>query len=175
LQHVQNLLALDGRYGYANTYQVGFPSHFLLTQRFSWLLSWLLDATRPMDNMAISFATPSEDEIAINLLSGGISPYAALTFMPSWRQSNRYCTFKDSDCEDAKNWTDAFLWFMKKITFACGGKPLILKSPVHIGRLPILLSLFPRARFVFVHRDPVDGAFKRVLYATRCLLKVSYS
>ena len=35
-----------------------------------WLLSPVLDATRPMDGMALSFDLPAEDEIATSGLSG---------------------------------------------------------------------------------------------------------
>lgn len=34
-------------------------------------------------------------------------------------------------------------------------KPLLIKSPVHTARVALLLRLFPRARFVYVHRDPL--------------------
>ena len=32
--------------------------------------------------------------------------------------------------------------------------PLVLKSPPHLGRLPVLLEMFPDARFVHIVRDP---------------------
>jgi hypothetical protein len=42
------------------------------------------------------------------------------------------------------------------VTLRCGGcKPLLIKSPVHTARVALLLRLFPRARFVYVHRDPL--------------------
>jgi hypothetical protein len=48
----------------------GFPSSFLSMRRVQWLLEPLLDATRPMDAMALSFELPAEDEIATAGLSG---------------------------------------------------------------------------------------------------------
>lgn len=36
---------------------------------------------------------------------------------------------------------------------ACG-RPWILKSPIHIGELPVLLETFPDATLVHTHRDP---------------------
>jgi hypothetical protein len=43
-----------------------------------------------------------------------------------------------------------------QVTLRCGGcKPLLIKSPVHTARVALLLRLFPRARFVYVHRDPL--------------------
>ncbi|MGH1347398.1 MAG: sulfotransferase family protein [Nannocystales bacterium] len=37
-----------------------------------------------------------------------------------------------------------------------GGSRMVLKDPTHIGYLPALLERFPSAKFVFIHRDPVD-------------------
>ena len=37
-----------------------------------------------------------------------------------------------------------------------GGERMVLKDPTHMGFLPALTDLFPRARFVFIHRDPVE-------------------
>ena len=156
---LQNLLCEDPHFAYVDTFQAGFPSTFLLLRRFKWALSWLIDDTRPMDNMPLSLGTPAEDEIAVNMLTGGISPYMCLTFMTRYKESLRYATFEGCSQKEREEWSSALIYFLKKVTLASGGdsnnpKPLIIKSPVHIGRLPILRSLFPRARFVFVHRHP---------------------
>lgn len=37
-----------------------------------------------------------------------------------------------------------------------GGARMVLKDPTHMGFLPSILEVFPRARFVFIHRDPVE-------------------
>ena len=41
----------------------------------------MIDPTRPMDNMPLHFDLPQEDEIAVNLLSAGVSYYMPLWFM----------------------------------------------------------------------------------------------
>jgi omega-hydroxy-beta-dihydromenaquinone-9 sulfotransferase len=169
---IQNMMCQDPNYIYVDTYQAGFPSAFLFTQKFNWALSWLIDDTRPMDSMALSFTTPAEDEIAVNMLTSGISPYMCLTFMSKYKDSLKYATFDHRVCleKEREEWIAAFLYFLKKVTLSASGKnrtngskssssqpkPLIIKSPVHIGRLPILRKLFPRAKFIFIHRDPFD-------------------
>lgn len=35
-------------------------------------------------------------------------------------------------------------------------KPLLIKSPVHTARIGLLLDMFPRARFVYIHRHPLQ-------------------
>lgn len=153
--HLHNLLAVDKRFAYVNTFQAGFPSGFLLLEKLSWCLGWLIDKTRPMDDMPLSFNTPAEDEIAVNMLTGGISPYACLTFMTRYKNILHYCTFENCTDDDREAWLESFLWFLKKVSFVSGGRPLIIKSPVHIGRFHIFKKIFPRAKFVFIHRDPI--------------------
>lgn len=156
---LQNLLCEDPHFAYVDTFQAGFPSAFLLLRRFKWALAWLIDSTRPMDNMPLSLGTPAEDEIAVNMLTGGISPYMCVVFMTRYRDSLPYATFEGCPKGEREAWESALVYFLKKVTLAAGGgpnnpKPLIIKSPVHIGRLPILRALFPRAKFAFVHRHP---------------------
>ena len=35
-------------------------------------------------------------------------------------------------------------------------RPLLIKSPVHTARLRIWLKLFPNAKFVYIHRHPIE-------------------
>jgi hypothetical protein len=43
---------------------------------------------------------------------------------------------------------------VQTLTLANGGRRLVLKSPPHTCRIPILLELFPDARFIHIVRDP---------------------
>ena len=53
---LHSLLALDGEnFGTCSTFCAGFPSSFLWFERFKSLLSGMIDAKRPMDNMELSF------------------------------------------------------------------------------------------------------------------------
>ena len=45
----------------------GFPSSFLWFERFKWLLSGMIDAKRPMDDVALSFDTPQELGLGLGL------------------------------------------------------------------------------------------------------------
>ena len=74
-----------------------------------------------------------------------------------------FYTFERAAPADYALWQRCFLWFLRKVTLRYSGggrgsapKPLLIKSPVHTARIALLLRLFPRARFVYVHRDPLD-------------------
>jgi hypothetical protein len=59
---LHSLLALDDELGTCSTFCAGFPSSFLWFERFKWLLSGMIDAKRPMDNVELSFDSPQERE-----------------------------------------------------------------------------------------------------------------
>lgn len=147
---LHNLLSMDAsRFTAPTTFQCGFPSGFLLLQRFSRHLSPLIDKKRPMDNVELSFSSPQEDELATNVLSGGASPYMPVVLPRSHR------AFRPFFSSPPPRWTAAFLHFLRKVTLrALPGTRLLLKSPVHTSRIRLLARLFPRAQFIFMHRDP---------------------
>src|SRR5438132_3087767 len=69
--HLHNLLAGDvEQFSYANTYQVVNPFTFLSTEEVNARrFAFLVPKRRPMDNVALSFEVPQEDEFAPCLMS----------------------------------------------------------------------------------------------------------
>lgn len=154
--HLHNLLAQDTtHFAYANTYQVINPHTFLTTEALNTrLFAGLLPATRPMDNVALSFESPQEDEFA-PLLMTGMSPYLGVSFPRRDDAYAPYLSFRDAPPGDVETWARAFTWFLKKLTLKYGRR-LVLKSPTHTARVRLLLRLFPDARFVHIHRHPYE-------------------
>ncbi len=151
--HLHNLLALDDRLVAPTTFQVVNPSSFLSTQRvLPRVFKPLLPHHRPMDNMVMSFDAPQEDELALSLLSQR-SLYLALSFPRRSEHYNRYLTFSDVPEHEIELWKQAFLAFVRKLSLG-NDRCLVLKSPAHTARIGLLLQMFPRARFVHLHRDP---------------------
>lgn len=153
--HLHNLLAEDrDQFAYANTYQVVNPHTFLTTEEaFSRQFAFLLPKTRPMDNMALSFEAPQEDEFAL-MLDSYRSLYLGVSFPRRQQHYERYLTFKGVPQEEIDAWKASFLWFTRKLTFKYAGKAIVFKSPPHTARVRLLLELFPDARFVHIHRNP---------------------
>ncbi len=154
--HLHNLLALDTRnFAFANTYQVTNPSTFLTTEETnSRRFARLVPKKRPMDEMALSFAVPQEDEFA-PCLTTLKSLYLGLTFPRAGEEFERYLTFDQVPESEIAEWKQQFLWFCRKLTLKYQ-RPLVLKSPPHTARIRMLLELFPDARFVHIHRHPHD-------------------
>ncbi|HRE83192.1 MAG TPA: sulfotransferase, partial [Opitutaceae bacterium] len=152
--HLHNLMAQDERFAFANTYQVVNPATFLKTEDVnSKRFAWMVPAKRLMDNMALSFQSPQEEEFAPALLSLR-SLYLGMSFPRRMPHYERFLTFDRAEPADEQAWKDAHLEFSKKLSLKYGGRPLLLKSPPNTARVRMLLDLFPRARFVHIHRDP---------------------
>jgi omega-hydroxy-beta-dihydromenaquinone-9 sulfotransferase len=151
--HLHNLLTVDGRFAFPNNYQALYPHTFLSTEAFgSRLIGFFLPRRRPMDNVEWDMRSPQEDEFA-HCVSGFKTPYVGWVFPRRQGWYDRYLTFRGVPDHEVAVWREAFLRFLRKLTWKYG-RPLVLKSPPHTCRIGLLLGLFPRAKFVHIHRDP---------------------
>src|SRR5262245_1259036 len=90
---LHELLARDPAFAAPSTYECICPGHFHLTEWLFARFDYLIPATRPMDDMKLSWRTPQEDEFA--LLNMGLpSPYQELAF-PNHRR--RWAPFLSLD------------------------------------------------------------------------------
>ncbi len=164
---LHNLLAHDPRFLAPTQYQVSFPGHFLLTERWlSRMTASLLPAQRPLDAMALRWDLPGEDELAL-LLTTLSSPYLRAAFPEGGDVDRLDDLRRNLSPEELARWKQAFLRFLKKVSFG-QPKTLLLKSPAHTGRIPLLLELFPEATFVYIVRNPYE-VFPSTRYLYRTL------
>jgi hypothetical protein len=168
---LHELLAADPRHAAPTTYQCFAPSHALLTR--GWLprlLGELAPTRQPVDRVAAGWDRPQEDEFALALL-GLSSPYERIAF------PNRSAA--DESGPPGRRWERTFVRLVRTLTFAAGGRGLVLKSPPHTARVPTLVRLFPDARFVHLARDPYavyPSALRlwRALYAAHALQRPAW-
>jgi len=150
---LHELLILDPRHTFPNTYQCLEPNHPLLTEglvkRYLW---FLMPSRRPMDNMEAGWDKPQEDEFALCMM-GQPSPYLTFAFPNNPPMDQDALTLQDVTPERRESWKAAFLYYLRMLTFK-DPRRLILKSPTHSFRLPVLRELFPDARFVHIVRNP---------------------
>jgi hypothetical protein len=150
---LHELLVLDSRHTFPDTYACFSPNHFLVSGW--WMkpcLQFLLPAQRPMDNMVAGWDHPQEDEFALCNM-GVPSPYLTSVFPNRPPQYPEYLDMRGVPAADVARWKRAFLWFLKCITLR-NPKRIVLKSPPHTSRIRTLLELFPKAKFVHIVRDP---------------------
>ncbi len=150
---LHELLILDPRHTYPNTYQALEPNHFLLTEALISRWMWfLMPSRRPMDNMNMGFDRPQEDEFALCML-GVPSSYLTIAFPNRPHAYPEYLDLQGLTPRQLSSWKKAFYGYLQRLTFKTP-KRLVLKSPPHTCRIGVLLELFPDARFVHIVRDP---------------------
>jgi omega-hydroxy-beta-dihydromenaquinone-9 sulfotransferase len=150
---LHELLVLDHRHAFPDTYACFAPNHFLIS---GWyvkpLLKFLLPSRRPMDNMAAGWDRPQEDEFALCNM-GVRSPYLTAVFPNRPPQDQDYLDLEGLSEKESNHWKSKLLWFLKCLTVK-NPKRIVLKSPPHTCRIKALLELFPNAKFVHIVRDP---------------------
>jgi hypothetical protein len=102
-----------------------------------------------MDAVAWDLSTPQEDELAY-LPEGGSNPFHESMLFPRTAPLDHAAFVRHAS--DART-RDITLRFFRKLTFV-HGRRLVVKSPGHLFRLPMLRTLFPRSRVAFIVRDP---------------------
>ena len=166
---LHELLVLDAEHTYPTTYECFCPHHVLLTERIgAKLLKYIVPSKRPMDNMALGWDRPQEDEFALCNL-GIPSPYRTIAFPNRPPQNPEYLDLEGLSASDLDQWKGALMWFLKMLTYK-DPRRLILKSPPHTSRLKVLLEMFPDARFVYLVRNPY-AVFPSTVHLWKSLYK----
>lgn len=165
--HLHNLLTQDWRFGYISAMQVIAPDLFYVVgEPFKALLRAGTPENRLIDNMSWSIDSPQEEEMAL----GNISPHSFYHFWSFPQQAreyfDKYALFKDVSSKVIDIWKEKYLEVLKMATLNMQGRRLVIKNPVNTGRIPVLLEMFPNAKFIYLHRNPYD-----VFLSTRNLHK----
>ena len=146
--------------GYLSAFQAIAPG-FCLVGRGSVkrLLARIVEPrnrTRPMDRVPFSLDVPQEEELALANMTVHSFSHAFVLPQQAEMLFNRYVLFRDLRRATLAQWIQTYLLLLRKITLANGGKRLALKNCTHTARIPLLLDLFPDAKFVHIHRNPYD-------------------
>ena len=75
--------------------------------------------------------------------------YLCMADVPEYAEYLKSCSFKS-----------VFLWhkrFLQVLEMTERPKRWLLKDPSHIGHIPEILSAYPNAKFINIHRDPVES------------------
>ena len=153
--HLHNLLSCDPTFTCPTAYQIMFPHHFIYSQPWGTkIFNYLTPGKRPMDNVSYYATSPDEEEKAVAALSG-VSPFFRV-LLPAVAHDD-YLTLDPGQLppEALAAWQGAFWLFTKKLSFS-KNKRIVFKSPLHLGRIPVLLKMFPGAKFVHITRNPYE-------------------
>jgi hypothetical protein len=150
--HLHNLLSVDPRFAFPNYYQANFPGTFLTSEAVGSRLDFLTPRKRPHDEVTVGLGTPAEDELAL-CVDTLLSTHMSWHFPARNGHYRRYLMLTEIDPGEKEIWKSSLKRFAQKLTLKYGTR-LVLKSPCHTARVPLILETFPDARFVHIHRDP---------------------
>lgn len=152
---VHNVLSKDKHFGYNTTYQTVFPHMMMWGQpMFKKTMGWLMPDKRPTDNMELGPDLPQEEEFAlVNMMSDS---YYNFWFFPSdiLEYADRYLLMNGLTDQELKKFEDTFMKLVKLSLWNTNGTQFLSKNPPHTGRIPMLLKMFPDAKFVYLMRNP---------------------
>ena len=150
----------DPYLAYVSTYETMTPG--LIIDRedfFRNIVKNHLPTKRPMDDLEMHATLPYEEEYAIANLSP-YSFYHAWYFPKNWKNYfDEYVTFKNNNNGSIDRWKKTYDYFLKKISYKNNGKPILLKSLVNTAKIKHILDLYPKAKFIHIHRNPYDVYF----------------
>lgn len=165
--HLHGLLHATGLFGAPALQQVFLPHHPAWAARLIHPLTRVAGhGKRPMDDVVIDDEGPQEDEFGL-LLRGAPSPYEALLF-PRAHHHWRRLTTEGYAPEELARRRQAVEEHVLRVAGDTGRRRLLLKSPTYTGQIDLLLSLFPRARFIHLVRHP-DEIFPSTAWMLRAL------
>lgn len=152
---VHNIFAQDKHFGYTTTYQTVLP-HFIMALQgfFKPCMKLMMPNKRPTDNMELAPDLPQEEEFALN----NMTPCNYYNFWSFPERMQEYCdrflTFRNITDEELQEFGAAFEKLVKISLWNTGGTQYLSKNPPHTGRIKVLSELFPRARYVYLMRNP---------------------
>jgi hypothetical protein len=99
---------------------------------------------------------PGEEDVSLAGLGFYESPNWGNLFPNSFFE--HYTAFCWENCESRsmEKWRMKYSYWIKKLSILNKFRRLVLKSPPNTGRVDSLIKLFPNAKFVCIHRDPIQ-------------------
>lgn len=152
---VHNIFAQDKHFGYTTTYQTVFPHYIMAMQGlFKPCMKAFMPNKRPTDNMELAPDLPQEEEFSLANMTP--NNYYNFWFFPERMQEycDRFLTFKDITEEELQEFKQTFEKLVKISLWNTGGTQYLSKNPPHTGRVKALTELFPKAKFVYLMRNP---------------------
>lgn len=155
--HLHNLMSRDPSWACVDMFHALAPDYSTVSRRWLQpLFEALVPAKRPMDNMEWPMGAPQEEEIPL----AKMTPYSwYLQFLfprDAVDTFDRAVLLRDAPRSAHRELKRKLLRVYESAAAQGNGRRLLLKNPVHTARIPMLLELFPQARFVFIHRSPYD-------------------
>jgi omega-hydroxy-beta-dihydromenaquinone-9 sulfotransferase len=155
--HLHYLLSQDSRYMHLSSFQAFFFNVAFTTRWFfKPILKRVMPETRPQDNVKIDADAPTEEEHALVNITK-MSGMHMFFFPKNLTYFDKYNCFEGISNKELQEWKSIYSNLLKQIeVFNKVDKKLLLKNPHNTGRLKVLHEMYPKAKFIFIHRNPYD-------------------
>ncbi len=154
--YLQNLLSRDPQFAWFDPVRtLSFSNCILLKPILGKVQKGLLVNARPMDNMDYKLDLPMEEVFAQATIS--TQAISHMLVFPDGGNGVKYIETAFIDEQDEarqREWRKAYDYILKKVTYICKGKQLLLKSPENTCRLGELKRCYPGAKFINIYRNP---------------------
>jgi omega-hydroxy-beta-dihydromenaquinone-9 sulfotransferase len=174
--YLHNLMSRDPRFIFPTVLDTLRPDLFFpgilegITRR---LLVATLPPTRPMDDVPIRCDLPQEEEWALAIM--GVESFVNCFFFPRHRTAifAREVLFEGWTPEPLQVWDDRLRCYLAKLILRAPQRRLLLKNPAHSARILHLRELFPGAKFIHIHRDPLAVIKSTIKMHRRMIARVA--
>lgn len=157
--YLHQCMVQDDRFGYHTNYQMVLPEVMLTTEKallpvFDFLCR-VFNISDSVHRVPLSFRFPGEEDATMTTyLDSGGAQWGYFFPKKMIEQFRKYVLFDNASESEIEAWKRSFVYLIKKISIASKQKQLVLKSPPNTARIKQLLSVFPDAKFIFIHRNP---------------------
>jgi len=157
--YLHNIMTMDPSMGYVTTYQGVFPNN-VFNGFGRWIfrsfMQLLIPVNRKGDNVKLGVDLPQEEEFALGARH-------SVSFYYFWYFPDRIrdfyfdsVAFKRRQGNFREKFKNAYIKTIKKAMIRSGKPVFLSKNPPNTGRVKLLMEIFPGARFIFIHRNPVN-------------------
>ena len=152
---LHNLLSQDPQMGYVTTYQTVFPNNLKSKFLFKTIMRSLIPEKRPGDNVRLNVAFPQEEEFALTNINP-LNYYQFMYFPADYAEYyDKYIRMNGMSDRVYSGWKKDFERMVKKAMINTGGNVPLLKNPCNTGRVKVMLDMYPKAKFIFILRNPI--------------------
>lgn len=152
---LHNVLSQAPNSGYLTTYHSLFPNNLSTRFLIRPFLSSLMPKKRPSDNVELNVRYPQEDEFALSMLNPN-AYYYFFMFPQNYPEIyDKSLRQKGMTEKEKTQWKKNYEFLVKKALMNSKAEQIIFKNPVNTARPKLLLELFPDAKFIHIHRNPV--------------------
>lgn len=152
---MHHLLVNDPQFATTSMLHCALPSSWVTIEPLArWVIRRRGSKTRYVDAMPMSADGPQGDDLAMANLTD-LSVYHGYSFPNSYDAIfRRAVLFEGVTTEELDEWKKCYHHLLQKVAWHTGHSRLLSRNAAHTGRVRQLLEMFPKAKFIHLHRNP---------------------